>query len=68
MFCIHPTWHLNVADCPGLAVTLFMIFWMFGFPHVLTEEKNEKKYGYIVCRKRLCTIEKGTRFLSMAAL
>jgi len=30
------TWHLNVAICPGLAVTLLIIFWMCGFPQVLT--------------------------------
>jgi len=29
------TWHLNVAICPGLAVTLLIIFWMCGFPQVL---------------------------------
>ena len=35
------TWHLKVAICPGLAVTLLIIFWMWGFPQVLTERKKE---------------------------
>ncbi len=65
MFCIDPTWHLNVADCPGLAVTLFMIFWMFGFPHVLTEK--ERKNMVILYAGKGCARKKDP-FLSIAAL
>ena len=37
------TWHLKVAICPGLAVTLLIIFWMWGFPQVLTERKKKQE-------------------------
>ena len=34
------------AICPGLAVTLLMMFWMCGFPQVLTEMVGEYKISF----------------------
>lgn len=38
------TWHLKLALCPGLTVTLFIIFCIFGFPHVRTKVVSSKDF------------------------
>ena len=40
------TWHLKCAYSPGTTVWFIIVFWIFGGPHVSTEDDSDDDEDY----------------------